>query len=468
MAVESPAATIPLQDREALKAALQSPHPVIIHLNGDTTWLLQLPYPTSGGGDDPDAAASPPPGRARFNVLLDPWLTGPQSDVASWFSTQWHVVAPGVQTLAELNGMLAELEGAVLGTDAAGTGEEHGSGGNKNYIDVVAISHEFTDHCHEATLRQLPAAVPVFAADKAADLVRSWRHFDTVVTLPGFSAAAVPSPATAPSSSSWRDTLGVAPLPLWVGIGRVVTQGNALYYHSAVVVSFLRGWCDRSEGTTDPGPEAQAIVYSPHGIKASDISGLSTYHPVRVPSASASNSTSPPPATTASGSQKQERPPTPSTSANSSPSPTLGPSHTETEAHTTTIPTMPINPLAHDVKCPVPTHDRPQGLQTLALLHGLHDVRLGLGSSSLTTARQLNLGGRSGAEAARAAGCRYWVATHDEVKRGGGLIAPLIGGRYMGVGDGRGVARRRRRSRRMAARRRGRKGERMEEGGMSL
>ncbi|CAJ2514006.1 Uu.00g021250.m01.CDS01 [Anthostomella pinea] len=309
--------TIHLGDRAALAAALRSPHPVLVHLNADTTWLLQLPYP---------AGVAPPAGRTRFNILIDPWLTGPQSDVAGWFSTQWHLIAPSVQTVAELDALLAEAE---VGPDSGGAGPPSGLGSGqgreghekRSYIDVVALSHEFTDHCHEATLRELPRTTPVFATEKAAELVRSWRHFDTVVTTTGFSS----------ETGDWRKTLSLAPLPDWVGIGRVITAGNALYYHSAIMVVF-----DTTTSAASGAGNGNAVVYSPHGIKGPDLQSVSG-----------------------------------------------------------------------------------AGIRTLALLHGLHDVRIWM-------TKQLNLGAINGLEAVRASGARYWVATHDEVKKGGGFIAPLL------------------------------------------
>jgi hypothetical protein len=211
----------------------------------------------------------------------------------------------------ELGRLLAEAEGRD------GAAEE-----SESFVDTVAISHEFTDHCHEATLKELPRTTPVFATEKAASLVRSWRHFDTVITTPPF------SPST--SLTDWQKTLSRAPLPSWVGIGRVVTAGNALYYHSAVVIVFTQG--------DDSTPAA--VIYSPHGVRGSDLAGL----------------TSP---------------------------------------------------------------DSGKGIRTLALLHGLHDVRI-------WRTKQLNLGALNALAAVRASGARYWIATHDEVKRGGGFIAPLL------------------------------------------
>lgn len=49
-------------------------------------------------------------------------------------------------------------------------------------------------------------------------------------------------------------------------------------------------------------------------------------------------------------------------------------------------------------------------------MHGLHDV-------SISAAQQLNLGAKNGVLAQRLLRAKYWVATHDEVKRGGGLVS---------------------------------------------
>ncbi|KAF7302796.1 hypothetical protein MKEN_01241300 [Mycena kentingensis (nom. inval.)] len=287
----APPTRLTITDRDAWKKALATRRPIVVHLNADTTWLVQLPRPASDGR------------RSTFNLLIDPWLQGPQSDVASWFSTQWHVVAPSVHTLAALEQLLREVD-----PNSESSATEDGA-----YIDAVAISHEFTDHCHRATLEELPRSTPVIATDKAANLIRSWKHFDTVVTTPGF-----PGPDSA-----------VPDLPSWLSIGRVVSPGNALYYHSAIVIVF-------DSDTAPNSSKREAIVYSPHGIKPADLKSI----------------------------QKS-------------------------------------------------------GVPTLALLHGLHDVRIWM-------SKQLNLGGRNAAEAVRAAGARYWIATHDEVKKGGGFISLLL------------------------------------------
>lgn len=277
--------------------------PLLVHLNADTTWLIQLPYP---------AGVTPPRGRTHFNILVDPWLQGPQSDVAWWFSTQWHVVPPSIATIPDLNSCLHELE--TKGIDAEG--EKAGS--PTSYIDVVAISHEFTDHCHRATLEELPSSTPVFATDVAAELIRSWGHFDRVITTPALTPG-VP----------WSK-LTVGSLPDWLAIGRVTSPGNALYYHSAILFIF------DLDGGGAGSDKAEAIIYSPHGIESQDLA-----------------------------------------------------------------------------------HLRESGLRSVALLHGLDDV-------SIWMMKQLNLGALNGIRAMGISGAKYWVATHDEVKTGGGFIAPLL------------------------------------------
>lgn len=57
-------------------------------------------------------------------------------------------------------------------------------------------------------------------------------------------------------------------------------------------------------------------------------------------------------------------------------------------------------------------------VHTLALLHGLHDVRLSV--------RQLNLGAHNGLQVQRLCKAKYWVSTHDEIKKARGLIAPFL------------------------------------------
>lgn len=125
------------------------------------------------------------------------------------------------------------------------------------FIDAVCCSHEFTDHCHEATLRELPTTVPVFAPKKAASLVRSWNHFEHVEDVPVYRSA-----------YDWRAVAERSRLPRWLGIGRVHTRGDApIYFHSALVITFALAAAGGDR-------RAEAIVYTPHGVAADSLSLL--------------------------------------------------------------------------------------------------------------------------------------------------------------------------------------------------
>ncbi|KAG5981196.1 hypothetical protein E4U55_003204 [Claviceps digitariae] len=238
-------------------------------------------------------------------MLIDPWLQGPQSDVHSLFSTQWHVVASSVATIGDLNNILRDIESTPIATRDTLV---HGR-------DQLQASGSSTPSQPRARAElPTPHAASIFASDVAADLIRGWCYFDQVITTPALGVG-VPWPR-----------LSVGPLPRWLAIGRVITPGNALCYHAASLIAFDLG----------QGLGGEAVIYSPHGIDSKALAGIES-----------------------------------------------------------------------------------SGLKTLALLHGLDDVRIWM-------TKQLNLGALNGIKAAKSCNARFWIPTHDEVKRGGGLIAPLL------------------------------------------
>lgn len=203
--------------------------PVLKHLNADTSWLLSLPYPKH---------IQPPVGRCRYNIVIDAWLQGEQVDFFRWFSSQEHARPSSVQSLSELNTLLGKAESVATGTSPS---EEI------YYIDAICCSHEFTDHCHEATLEAAPGNVPIFAVKKAAALIRSWRYFDSVVEIPEFKAGSDYKQATIQS---------------WINIRRVCTKGDGpAFLHSALLFTFK----------LDIELPSEIIIYTPHGIQAESL-----------------------------------------------------------------------------------------------------------------------------------------------------------------------------------------------------
>lgn len=312
--MESPTSQLFDTLRDSVQRALKTRRPVLTHLNADTTWLLQLPYPHD---------AMPTSERSRYNIILDPWFRGPQSDVASWFSTQWHSIDPSVQNVGELNERLQNVDDIEVRHDV---NHDKSKNEKKEFVDAIVVSHEFTDHCNKNTLLEFHSETPVFTIGPAAELIKSWNYFKVVRIIPPFTS----------QDPDWRKS-SLQPLPHWLGISRITTKSDALYYHSAILIAFDLAASSRCKHA-DVKEEGEGIIYTPHGIHAQDLGHL-----------------------------RLATPP----------------------------------------------------LRTLVLLHGLHDI-------SLKPFKQLNLGAHNGLNAQRIARARYWISTHDEVKKGSGLVAYFL------------------------------------------
>ncbi|KAJ1331439.1 MBL fold metallo-hydrolase [Microdochium nivale] len=158
-------------------------------LNSDASFLLSfeplLPEVAQG-------TVTPRP----FTILLDPWLTGPSEIFHKAISVTTQKQAPCVQSLLELP-----------------------------EPDLVVISQYKSDHCNEATLRQLPARnskTLILAEPAAAKLIRSWKHFDQsrVKTIPRWqdprltgkqAVLRIPVPAVAPGGHRGEVTIAFIP-----------------------------------------------------------------------------------------------------------------------------------------------------------------------------------------------------------------------------------------------------------------
>ena len=128
------------------------------HLNGDSTFLLTF---TPLDQSCVSFGYSNTPG--TFTILVDPWICGPSKVWHPKFSISSHTVPSCIQHLSELPPP-----------------------------NVVLISQDKPDHCHEETLRQLDPSLRhtiILAQPAAAKKIRSWRYFDPsrVHALPTFS-----------------------------------------------------------------------------------------------------------------------------------------------------------------------------------------------------------------------------------------------------------------------------------------
>jgi L-ascorbate metabolism protein UlaG (beta-lactamase superfamily) len=85
-------------------------------------------------------------------ILVDPWFTASQVDVAPWFSRQYHLAQqPRIEEL--------------------------------NLPDFVFISNVFSDHCNRETLLQLDSHLPIIGSDKVLRKINKWGHFSHLISL---------------------------------------------------------------------------------------------------------------------------------------------------------------------------------------------------------------------------------------------------------------------------------------------
>jgi hypothetical protein len=160
--MDEPSEQLHLETRDAVVRALATRRPILHHLNADTSWLLQIPRP---------ANAVKHGSRVYYNVLIDPWFVGGQSDVAKWFSQQWHATPSAVQSIAEVEELVRQVE-LLAGGMRRGSKRRAGAD-DESLVDAVAISHEFTDHCHKETLLEVHRDVPVFATEVCTTLLHT-------------------------------------------------------------------------------------------------------------------------------------------------------------------------------------------------------------------------------------------------------------------------------------------------------
>lgn len=172
----------------------------IKQLNGDASILLSF------------EPIVPFPEQQPFRILLDPWITGASHIVHSRISSTTHTEAACVSSLQDLP-----------------------------EPDLVIISQDKTDHCNEATLKQLPKTQTktlILAEQNAAKTIRSWRHFDKekVKTLQRWE-----DPRTAGRETSTRVTVPPHTLggdPGEVTVSFICQKRDLKGLHSAVGITY--------------------------------------------------------------------------------------------------------------------------------------------------------------------------------------------------------------------------------------
>lgn len=103
----------------------------ITKLNDDSSWLIDFTETT---------------------LMIDPWFTPYQVDLASWFSIQYHKTKqPTVSDLKK--------------------------------PDYIFISNPFTDHCNKETLVQFDPSIPIIGTKKVVNKIKKWGYFKELILI---------------------------------------------------------------------------------------------------------------------------------------------------------------------------------------------------------------------------------------------------------------------------------------------
>lgn len=245
-------------------------------LNGDTAFLLTFSPPVA-------SLASPGLFPGSFTILVDPWLTGPATILGSFFSISEQRSKPCISSLKEL-----EFE-----------------------PDLILISQDKPDHCHEETLRQLSqdCESTILAIPAAARKIRAWKHFreELVHAIPKFdennkqSIYRIVLPPMSPRGSCGEVT--VTWIPARRDISSVHHALGITYRPPCSVLSATPGrYLDLPElplsppasprsfrtiasspRTIVPAPyndreKTLSVLYSPHGVPYEDVQSYASSH----------------------------------------------------------------------------------------------------------------------------------------------------------------------------------------------
>ncbi|KAK3654548.1 hypothetical protein LTR56_003194 [Elasticomyces elasticus] len=231
--------------------------PWVHHLNGDTSWLIQIPR-TDGSS------------RAFFNLLLDPWFDGVEVAMHRFLHEQEHLVPSAVKVIAELEEFLIQTE-AIAQRLRGGFATPDNDSAPASLLDAVVVTLDASDHCHKETLLEIHPSVPAYGLKRSAKLMSCFHHFDKVHTIPFYS-----------SGSRWQDaSISVGSSGITLSGLQTPNDYSTLFY--GCVVAFPNGQSnlvDLDQGNGELStPSTEAIVYLPHGIRPAYLAHLATAKP---------------------------------------------------------------------------------------------------------------------------------------------------------------------------------------------
>lgn len=339
----------------------------IKQLNADASFLLSF-EPAS---DDSLPGRRPKP----LTILTDPWIVGPTKFIHPILAVSTHRRPACVSTLPE--------------------------------PDLVVISQHKSDHCNEATLRQLPPTgkTLILAVPAAAKLIKSWGYFDKdkIITIPRWEEAAspgkdsivrVPVPSAAPGGEPGELTVAYIP-----------QKRDISGLHAAIGITYTppRG----SQGASPQCPVTPPAT--PDGERAARLHP----RPIIAPGDQALQLTPPTPPASPSQSTRTAR-------STQTASPPQRPSRSGRDGPLSVI--FSPHGISYRDLAPYASHlARASALPLTALLHCLDTV-----SNPRWLGGNISAGAPAGREAAARLGARVWVGAHDGDKEVGGLMTRML------------------------------------------
>jgi hypothetical protein len=240
-------------------------------LNNDTTFLLTFTPAIAPAGH-----AKPEEFPGSFTILIDPWITGAAMIFSRKLSYQERLSESCISSLADLP-----------------------------EPDLVLVSQDQPDHCHQESLCTLPpdTYATILAPAGAAKKIRRWQHFDNscLATLPVYdpdkpqSVFRVEIPSFSPSTTAGEITICLLQAKRdMMGLHNAI---GITYRAPHTILSAARSYIplptppqspyfSASHGITSPSltapPHAHdkpiSVLYTPHGLSLDLITPWASSH----------------------------------------------------------------------------------------------------------------------------------------------------------------------------------------------
>ncbi|KAF4979975.1 hypothetical protein FZEAL_3929 [Fusarium zealandicum] len=231
---------------QALFASDEPLRPVMTSLNGDNSWLISFPRPST------ERVAL---GKTYYHLVFEPWLAGPTSQISSWFIHISLSTPAAVPDAEAVEAVVDEIETAAAERFAdvkvarsrqpLDSSQEEYNGG----VDAIFLGFHIVDHLHEPTLRLFNPQIPVIASADVASMLKPWGHFKDIKTMRDLDGPI----------DTWRSIYihPGDPIPSWLTAFRM--PGHAFLNFCAAII-----WTH----TTEDGSEVhEVILESPHGTR---------------------------------------------------------------------------------------------------------------------------------------------------------------------------------------------------------